>query len=59
MESLGIPGQTAYYAWKEYSKAKKGEAAFVTTGGGMFQLLFSGLMCRVSDSRIHIGPVGS
>ncbi|KAG6891985.1 hypothetical protein C0993_005293, partial [Termitomyces sp. T159_Od127] len=31
--AAGMPGQTAYYAWKEYSKAKKGEVAFVTTGG--------------------------
>ncbi|KAG6843619.1 hypothetical protein H0H87_002421 [Tephrocybe sp. NHM501043] len=26
-----MPGKTAYYAWKEYSKAKKGVVAFVTT----------------------------
>ncbi|KAG6816652.1 hypothetical protein H0H87_004295 [Tephrocybe sp. NHM501043] len=32
--AAGMPGKTAYYAWKEYSKAKKGEVAFVTTGGG-------------------------
>lgn len=30
----GMPGKTAYMAWKEYSKAKKGETVFVTTGGG-------------------------
>ncbi|KAG6883698.1 hypothetical protein C0992_008099, partial [Termitomyces sp. T32_za158] len=32
--AAGMPGQTAYYAWKEYSRAKKGEIVFVTTGGG-------------------------
>ncbi|KIY53409.1 alcohol dehydrogenase [Fistulina hepatica ATCC 64428] len=32
--AAGMPGQTAYMAWKEYSKAKKGETAFVTAGGG-------------------------
>ncbi|KAG5349324.1 hypothetical protein C0989_004622 [Termitomyces sp. Mn162] len=32
--AAGMPGKTAYFAWKEYSKAKKGEVAFVTTGGG-------------------------
>lgn len=30
----GMPGQTAYTAWKEYSKAKKGEVAFVSGGAG-------------------------
>jgi len=30
----GMPGKTAYMAWKEYSRAKKGEVVFVTAGGG-------------------------
>ncbi|TFK22720.1 alcohol dehydrogenase [Coprinopsis marcescibilis] len=30
----GMPGKTAYMAWKEFSHAKKGEVAFVTTGAG-------------------------
>ncbi|TFK65221.1 NAD(P)-binding protein [Pluteus cervinus] len=30
----GMPGQTAYYGWKEYSKAKKGETVFVSTAAG-------------------------
>ncbi|KAJ6487086.1 alcohol dehydrogenase [Mycena vitilis] len=30
----GMPGETAYYGWREYSEAKKGEVAFVTTGAG-------------------------
>lgn len=29
-----IPGQTAYYGWKLYSKAKAGETAFVSTAAG-------------------------
>ncbi|KAJ7054657.1 alcohol dehydrogenase [Mycena amicta] len=32
--AAGMPGETAYMGWKEYSKAKKGEVAFVTTGAG-------------------------
>ncbi|VDB99984.1 unnamed protein product [Peniophora sp. CBMAI 1063] len=31
---LGMPGQTAYYGWKAYSKAKAGETAFVSTAAG-------------------------
>ncbi|KAF8530096.1 NAD-P-binding protein [Hysterangium stoloniferum] len=30
----GMPGQTAFIGWKEFSKAKKGETVFVTTAGG-------------------------
>ncbi|KAH9854530.1 NAD-P-binding protein [Lenzites betulinus] len=30
----GMPGETADYAWKEFSKAKKGEVAFVTSASG-------------------------
>ncbi|KAJ6528264.1 hypothetical protein DFH09DRAFT_161430 [Mycena vulgaris] len=32
--SAGMAGKTAYMAWKELAKAKKGETAFVTTGAG-------------------------
>ncbi|KAJ7355252.1 hypothetical protein DFH08DRAFT_852009 [Mycena albidolilacea] len=32
--AAGMPGKTAYMGWKEYSHAKKGETAFVTTGAG-------------------------
>ncbi|KAF8450317.1 alcohol dehydrogenase [Boletus edulis BED1] len=32
--AAGMPGQTAYCAWKEYAQAKKGEAAFITAGAG-------------------------
>lgn len=31
---LGMPGQTAYFGWKAYSKAKAGETAFVSTAAG-------------------------
>ncbi|KDR74142.1 hypothetical protein GALMADRAFT_157912 [Galerina marginata CBS 339.88] len=31
---LGMPGMTAYMAWKEYSSAKEGETVFVSTGAG-------------------------
>ncbi|KAJ7250635.1 hypothetical protein C8J57DRAFT_677633 [Mycena rebaudengoi] len=32
--AAGMPGKTAYMAWKEFSNAKAGETAFVTTGAG-------------------------
>ncbi|KAJ6475587.1 hypothetical protein C8R45DRAFT_1159745 [Mycena sanguinolenta] len=32
--AAGMPGLTAYCGWKEFSKAKKGETAFVTSGAG-------------------------
>ncbi|KIM41186.1 hypothetical protein M413DRAFT_72497 [Hebeloma cylindrosporum] len=31
---LGMPGKTAFMAWREYSQAKKGETVFVSTGAG-------------------------
>ncbi|KAF8891569.1 hypothetical protein CPB84DRAFT_1711150 [Gymnopilus junonius] len=31
---LGMPGKTAFMAWREYSSAKKGETVFVSTGAG-------------------------
>ena len=30
----GMPGQTAFLAWKEFARAKKGETAFVTAASG-------------------------
>ncbi|KAJ6449974.1 alcohol dehydrogenase [Mycena sanguinolenta] len=30
--AAGMPGQTAFYGWKEFSRAKKDETAFITTG---------------------------
>ncbi|KAJ7637432.1 hypothetical protein B0H17DRAFT_1339554 [Mycena rosella] len=32
--AAGVPGKTAYMAWREFSRAKKGEVAFITTGAG-------------------------
>ncbi|KAF7378437.1 PKS-ER domain-containing protein [Mycena sanguinolenta] len=32
--AAGMPGETAFMGWREYSDAKKGEVAFITTGGG-------------------------
>ncbi|KIK63107.1 hypothetical protein GYMLUDRAFT_41420 [Collybiopsis luxurians FD-317 M1] len=32
--AAGMPGQTAYYGWKAYSKAKAGETVFVSTAAG-------------------------
>ncbi|KAF8986578.1 hypothetical protein BDQ17DRAFT_1335544 [Cyathus striatus] len=32
--AAGMPGKSAYMAWKEYSYAKKGETVYVSTGAG-------------------------
>lgn len=32
--AAGMPGQTAYYGWKEHADPKKGETCFVSTGAG-------------------------
>ncbi|KIP01974.1 hypothetical protein PHLGIDRAFT_112558 [Phlebiopsis gigantea 11061_1 CR5-6] len=32
--AAGMPGQTAFFAWKEYSQSKKGDIVFVTAGAG-------------------------
>ncbi|KAJ6514418.1 hypothetical protein C8R47DRAFT_1033192 [Mycena vitilis] len=32
--AAGMPGQTAFVGWKEYSNSTPGEVAFVTTGAG-------------------------
>ncbi len=30
----GMPGETAYFGYKEYAHAKKGDTIFVSTGAG-------------------------
>ncbi|KAF9266005.1 NAD(P)-binding protein [Marasmius fiardii PR-910] len=32
--AAGMPGKSAYYPWKKYAQAKKGDTVFVTGGGG-------------------------
>ncbi|KAL0961263.1 hypothetical protein HGRIS_006226 [Hohenbuehelia grisea] len=32
--AAGMPGQTAFFAWKEFAKAKKGETVYISTGAG-------------------------
>ncbi|KAJ6492666.1 hypothetical protein DFH09DRAFT_947211 [Mycena vulgaris] len=32
--AAGMPGKTAFMGWKEFSHAKKGETAFISTGAG-------------------------
>ncbi|KAL0569942.1 hypothetical protein V5O48_012017 [Marasmius crinis-equi] len=32
--AAGMPGKSAYFAWKKYADAKKGETVFVTGGAG-------------------------
>ncbi|KAF9554607.1 NAD(P)-binding protein [Agrocybe pediades] len=54
---LGMPGKTSYYAWKEYSKAKKGETVFVSTGAGPVGSLVIQLAKR--DGLKVIGSAGS
>jgi len=32
--TLGMPGKTAWFAWKEFAKPEKGDVAFVSAGAG-------------------------
>ncbi|KAJ3894659.1 hypothetical protein GG344DRAFT_62750 [Lentinula edodes] len=32
--AVGMPGQTSYYGWKEYAKAKAGDVVFISTAAG-------------------------
>ncbi|KAF9553410.1 NAD(P)-binding protein [Agrocybe pediades] len=50
-------GKTSYYGWKEYSKAKKGETVFVSTGAGAVGSLVIQLAKR--DGLKVIGSAGS
>ncbi|KAJ7655887.1 hypothetical protein B0H17DRAFT_1163395 [Mycena rosella] len=36
--AAGMPGKKAYMGWKEFSQAKKGEVAFITTGAGTMMI---------------------
>ncbi|KAF8811014.1 NAD(P)-binding protein [Phlegmacium glaucopus] len=54
---LGMPGQTAYVAWKEYSKAKKGEIVFVSSGAGAVGSLV--IQLAKLDGLKVIGSAGS
>lgn len=47
-------GQTAYFGWKEYSEAKKGDVVFVTAGAGEY--VEAG---HLGSDQTRIGPVGS
>ncbi|KIL66852.1 hypothetical protein M378DRAFT_103072 [Amanita muscaria Koide BX008] len=53
----GMPGQTAYLAWKLFSQAKKGETAFITAGAGPVGSLVTQLAKR--DGLKVIGAAGS
>jgi len=55
--AAGMPGQTAYFGWKEYSRAKKGEVAFITSGAGAVGSLVIQLAKR--DGMKVIASVGS
>ena len=44
----GMPGQTAYCAWKEFAFAKKGETVFVTAGAGAYAVLYSRALRLIS-----------
>ncbi|KAF4616131.1 hypothetical protein D9613_011267 [Agrocybe pediades] len=54
---LGMPGKTAFMAWREYSKAKKGETAFVSTGAGPVGSLV--IQLAKMDGLKVIGSAGS
>ncbi|KAF8876980.1 alcohol dehydrogenase [Gymnopilus junonius] len=54
---LGMPGKTAYMAWKEFSDAKKGETVFVSAGAGPVGSLV--LQLAKMDGLTTIGSAGS
>ncbi|KAF9445123.1 alcohol dehydrogenase [Macrolepiota fuliginosa MF-IS2] len=54
---VGMPGKTAYMAWKKYSHAKKGEAVFVSTGAGPVGSLV--IQLAKMDGMKVIGSAGS
>ncbi|KAF8996527.1 alcohol dehydrogenase [Cyathus striatus] len=55
--AAGMPGKTAYMAWKEHSYAKKGETVYVSTGAGPVGSLVIQL-AKQSGCRV-IGSAGS
>ncbi|KAF8996523.1 alcohol dehydrogenase [Cyathus striatus] len=55
--AAGMPGKSAYMAWKEYSYAKKGETVYVSTGAGPVGSLVIQL-AKQSGCRV-IGSAGS
>ncbi|PPQ64126.1 hypothetical protein CVT24_008737 [Panaeolus cyanescens] len=54
---LGMPGKTAFYAWKEYSHAKAGETVFVSGGAGPVGSLV--IQLAKADGLKVIGSAGS
>ncbi|KAF9470780.1 NAD(P)-binding protein, partial [Pholiota conissans] len=54
---LGMPGRTAFMAWKEFSKAKPGETVFVSTGAGPVGSLV--IQLAKKDGLKVIGSAGS
>ncbi|KAF8843267.1 NAD(P)-binding protein [Paxillus ammoniavirescens] len=55
--AVGMAGQTAYCGWKEYSRAKEGEVAFITSGAGAIGSLVIQLAKR--DGMKVIASAGS
>ncbi|THU83611.1 NAD-P-binding protein [Dendrothele bispora CBS 962.96] len=55
--ALGMPGRTAYHAWKEFAHAKQGETAFVTTAAGAVGL-FVVQLAKMQGLKV-IASVGS
>ncbi|KAF9474409.1 NAD(P)-binding protein [Pholiota conissans] len=54
---LGMPGQTAFMGWNEYSRAKKGETVFVSAGAGAVGSLV--IQLAKMDGCKVIGSAGS
>ncbi|KAJ6452500.1 hypothetical protein C8R45DRAFT_1040828 [Mycena sanguinolenta] len=55
--AAGMPGETAYMGWREYSEAKKGEVAFVSTGAGPVGAMV--IQIAKQDGLKVIGSAGS
>lgn len=43
--ALGLPGRTAYFGYKEYAKAKKGDTIFVSAGAGAVGSCVYSILC--------------
>ncbi|KIY67772.1 NAD(P)-binding protein [Cylindrobasidium torrendii FP15055 ss-10] len=57
LSAAGMPGQTAYFGYKEFVKAKKGQTIWITTGAGAVGSILIQLAKR--DGLRVIGSAGS
>ncbi|KAF7800084.1 hypothetical protein EIP86_011327 [Pleurotus ostreatoroseus] len=53
----GMPGQTAYYGWKEFADPQKGDVVFVSGGAGRLHMTI--YSSHDTQHEPHVGPVGA